>query len=335
NFVDTTVTLGAHNMAAGQAYDVKVWTSLPNGANDPDKTNDSTNKASFFTGMSGTYTVGSGGDFKSSVEAAQALSDRGMCGNVTLSYISGTYNEQFALRNIRKADPSYSLTLTSQTGVASDVVLTYPTSNTGDNYLLLVEGVDHVVIENLTLQRPGKDNLAIALDIEASNDVIIRDNIIQADSGSVASNTTGSRSGIYSEDRSTENNVVITRNTFTGNSNGIWFSGAKTFNTGLEISNNSFSVGYTAVFVENATAPQIKQNYITRFDASTTSTFYGISVFTIDGTIEISRNEVYGLMSVGYGIRLREVKSPANNKGLVVNNMVEFNGSSTVYAYSL
>ena len=336
NFVDSVVSLGAHNMSAGQAYDLKIWTSLPNGVNDPEKTNDSLVLTDIRTGMSGTYTVGTSGDFATANEAIAALAKRGMCGDVELSFLSGTYTEQLAIRGIRKADAAFSLTLTSQSANAQDVLLTYPSATTGDNFTLLIEETDKVVVKNLSIQRSGTSTLSTAIQIEGSDDVTIQDNIILADSGSSSSNTTGSRSAIYSSDVSPENNLLITSNTISGNLNGIWIAGnAVTLSGGLEISENKVAVGYTAMFIEYQEAPLVSENYITRSVVSATSTFYGISLNQVTGAFVIEKNEVIGLMSIGYGIRLRETKSALSNKGLVVNNMVQYNGSSTAYLYTL
>lgn len=336
NFVDSLVNLGTHSLISGPVYDLKVWTSLPNGVNDPEKTNDSLNVPNFETGMTGTYSVGVSGDFTTVNAAIAALKLRGMCGDVELAFLSGTFTEQVAIRGILKADDAFVLTLNSQTGNAYDVLLTYPSATTGDNFTLLIEETDKVVIKNMSIERSGTLALSTAIQIEGSNDVTISDNFILADSSGSASNTTGSRSAIFSSDISAENNLLITRNTFSGNLNGIWIAGNGIANSaGLEISENKMAVGYTAVFIENQQAPLVSENYITRSVVSVTTTFYGISLNLVNGPFVIEKNEVIGLMSIGYGIRLRESKSSLTNKGLVVNNMVQYNGSSTAYLYTL
>ncbi|TNE79217.1 MAG: DUF5011 domain-containing protein [Bacteroidetes bacterium] len=336
NSIDTLVRLAAHGFQTGQAYDLKIWTSLPNGVNDPEKTNDSITVNGFRTGLSGTFTVGNGGDFATAEEAITALQARGMCDNVTLSFLNGTYTGQFALRNISKADPAYTLTLNSQSGNAADVTLDFPTASLGNNYIMLVENMSGVVVENLGFRRLGANNQAVHIQVEGADGLTVQNNLFISDSNSTATNTTGTKSFIYSSDLSEEHNITIAQNTFSGNSNGIWFAGsAVNYATDVLVRNNSFSVGYTAVFVEYMDAPHITQNYVTRFDRLATATYYGISISNISGAFVIDRNQVVGWQSVGYGIRVRTALASVANKGLVANNMVQFNGSTTTYAYSL
>ncbi len=335
NSMDTLVLLGTHGFQSGQSYDLKVWTSQPNGVNDPEKTNDSLVVNGFQTGLSGNFTIGNGGDFASIDDAITALQARGMCGNVTLSFLTGTYNGQFALRSISKADPAYTLTLNSQSGNAADVNLNFPTANLGNNYILLVENMSGVVIENLSFTRMGTDNQAVHIQVEGTNGLSIQGNYFISDSSSTATNTTGTKSFIFSSDLSEEHNVTIANNVFSGNANGIWFAGSTVnYATNVEVRNNTVSVGYTGIFLEDMDAPKISQNYVTRVDRTATTTFFGISVNFINGAFVIDRNSVIGWQSIGYAIRLRTAKSSISNKGLVANNMAQLNGSSTTYGYS-
>ena len=337
NQMDTLINLGPHNFAGNQTYDVKVWASQPNGVNDPDKTNDSVVVNGIRTGLDGTYTVGgTGADFASLSDAVDALKDFGMCGSVELSINNGTYTEMVSISNILKGDPSYDLQINSVSGNPDDVRITSVSGSSSDNYTIAIEGMDNVTLENLTIERTGTATLGVAIYLEDADSVTIRNNKILGDSSDNSSNTTGSRSGIFSDDLGAEHNLLVENNIFSGNANGMWISGGVAEpSENLIIRNNSFSVAYTAIYTLIQASPEYRSNYITTFDHQATTSFYGLSMNEITGTPVVEGNEVIGHNSPGYGIRFRNALCDPNNKGMVVNNMVQLNGTTTAYGFSL
>jgi hypothetical protein len=89
------VTIGNVNLPVG-VHSIKVWTSSPNGINDPFTLNDTLQiTVNTCNLLSGTYTIGASGANYSSISAAvSAVSSCGIGGPVTFNILPGTYNDK-------------------------------------------------------------------------------------------------------------------------------------------------------------------------------------------------------------------------------------------------
>ncbi|HXH17465.1 MAG TPA: choice-of-anchor J domain-containing protein, partial [Chitinophagales bacterium] len=83
-----TVTIGSYTFPAGISA-LKVWSYAPNGMTDEGPAND-TVEYTLCTGLSGTYTIGGGGDFPGLLEAVSALVTCGISGAVTFNVLPGS-----------------------------------------------------------------------------------------------------------------------------------------------------------------------------------------------------------------------------------------------------
>ena len=85
--------------------------------------------------LSGTKTIGSGGDYSTFTAAVNALTSQGVSGAVTFNVLTGTYTEQITIGQISGASGTNTITFQSQTGVAANVTLQFtPTSS--NNYVV-------------------------------------------------------------------------------------------------------------------------------------------------------------------------------------------------------
>lgn len=99
NAIDT-VTLGTFNFVAGQFYQIKTWTSQPNGVPDPNNSNDTLTVIKA-PGLAGAYTIGGASpNFNNFTEAVNALTLYGVCDSVKFNVRNGTYNEQISIGQI-------------------------------------------------------------------------------------------------------------------------------------------------------------------------------------------------------------------------------------------
>ncbi len=332
--ITAQVTLGTFTATAGTTYDIKVWTSLPNNLVDTDNSNDST-QDDFKQGLAaGTYTIGGATpDFATLNDAVTELNNFGICGAVVFDIRTGTYNERFTLNEIAGASATNTITFRSETGIKTDVVISEAAaSSTANNFVILLDGADHIIIENLTIERSGTgtSSRVISLDGDIEN-VSIHDNIIRGPSNT-STNTNGSRSNIYAGSNTKTKDLVIYNNQLENNSIGVWLDiGTSNKSTGTKIYSNTITPNYGGIYVENQYYPEIYKNKVTRIDQTINVDFFGISLNIVDSAYLVSQNEVAS--NRGYGIRLRTCAGYAGKEGLVINNLVTMNyeGSSNVY----
>ena len=106
--------------------------------------------------MSGTYTVNgtsnyAGRQFATFEEATDSLESRGVSGAVIIEAVNGTYDEHFTVGPIPGSSDANRITLTSQSGDSTDVVLTYTGYSTEEeNYIIHLQGVSFLTIRGMT-----------------------------------------------------------------------------------------------------------------------------------------------------------------------------------------
>ncbi|GAB4168716.1 MAG: hypothetical protein Kow00108_01940 [Calditrichia bacterium] len=103
-----------------------------------------------YSQLSGTYTIGSGGDYTTINDAITALESSGVSGPVTFNILNGTYNEQFTINPISGASQTNTITFQSQSTNAADVEIWFEPSGSSDNYVVKINGADHINIKYLT-----------------------------------------------------------------------------------------------------------------------------------------------------------------------------------------
>ena len=114
--------------------------------------------------LSGTYTIGSGGNYASFSAAVTALTTSGVSGAVTFNVFNGTYNEQITIPAITGANSTNTITFQSNSGNPADVTL-YFTPTSGNNYVVQLNGADYVTFRDLTVSSASGSTYAIAFNI--------------------------------------------------------------------------------------------------------------------------------------------------------------------------
>jgi len=112
--------------------------------------------------LPGTINVGGAfPPFTSPATAATLLTECGLDGPVRFEIATGTYNEKVVIQNICNSNATNTVTFASASGVATDVVITSPSSGSGaDNYTVFVNDVDYIAFEALTIERTGNNTYA-------------------------------------------------------------------------------------------------------------------------------------------------------------------------------
>ena len=96
--------------------------------------------------LSGTYTIGSGADYTTIALAVSALHTNGINGPVTFNFLSGTYTEYVTLNEITGASATNTITFQAGDGNASSVIWQNTSNNYNYNYVLRLNGTDHVCL---------------------------------------------------------------------------------------------------------------------------------------------------------------------------------------------
>jgi hypothetical protein len=120
-----TITLGIVTHTVQEEYVIKAWISALGTLQDEFSEDDTVQIFGFICPSlySGNYTVGTSGYFTSIKEALDKLQFCGVTGNVVLELLSGIYLEDVYLTKISSYMGNHTLTLTSQTGKSSDVII--------------------------------------------------------------------------------------------------------------------------------------------------------------------------------------------------------------------
>ncbi|MEA1898623.1 MAG: FG-GAP-like repeat-containing protein, partial [Bacteroidota bacterium] len=273
------------------------------------------------TALSGTYTIGSGGNYPTISSAFEDALLKGVSTGITFHLLNGTYNEQVAIRSIPGAGIDKRITLASQTGNPEDAIISYSSDDYYANWVMQLHGADFITIQNLTVKAEGS-SYARVIDLwQGADSVEIRGNVLE---GIIQSGNNANYAVIYSGDsdyrnRRIEENI-LRRGTF-----GVFMRRDQNnyqYATGAEILNNTITEnGYTGIHLQFYNAPFITGNDI-EAPAS------GIKALSCSNDLVINKN----IIKVDYdmGIQLSTCYGTNDKKGLVSNNFIHIGGNSGV-----
>lgn len=274
------VTLGTFPFVANTLHRFKAWTSMPNSVADTILVNDSTAKIFRTPALSGSFTVGTTGDFVSITEAISVLNSVGISGPTTFQLIDTLYNaakgEVFPLTFANVTGNSATNTITFKPAFGNNAVIAHNTGNiinfSGSRNIIL-DGRDSsnnnnrnlsVVNTSLTgtlvaLQNDAIGNTIRNLNLRSANtattagsiNILASTGFVGNDSNRIVNNyfgrsTTGNYAvGVFAQGTSAivqNNNNTISGNEFNSFSfNGIQVNATNTGNGSFwNISNNSF-----------------------------------------------------------------------------------------------
>jgi len=152
---ETQLTLATMNFQSGVPYTITAWTTMPNGVQDTINNNDS---ASVVTqaAISGTFTIGGATpDYATFADAVNDLTAFGLCGPVVFNVRPGTYNEQLELDDVAGASAVNTITFQSETGVNTDVDLTFGATGTAANYVISMGSAKWYRFKDMTITATG------------------------------------------------------------------------------------------------------------------------------------------------------------------------------------
>lgn len=269
--------------------------------------------------MGGTYTIGgSNPDFTSFTEAVDSLSANGISGPIVFEVRSDTFHEQVVIPEIVGASATNTITFRSESGDSTDVVLSYASTLSYQNYVLKLDGCDYARFENMTFHPVGATySRGVQLANRANNNVFEHCQFVgQVVSGS---NSNASLVMVGTSSQLSEFNQ-FSHNRFENGSYGIWASGYSTSlrASGWQIDNNQFALpSYRGIHLQSMDSVQILANQI----HITQNIGEGIYLLDCRSPVQIAKNQI--LVPNGDGLIINGIRPLSSTQITIANNFIE------------
>ena len=280
--------------------------------------------------LSGVYTIGKneGSDFSSVSEAISAAQCGGVAGPVTFRLESGNYNERVVMSSIPGASAFNNITIESKTGINTDAVISYATSDA----TFVINGANYVNFENISINhRAATYGNAVRVDGKASS---IHFHGVVFDGVDVA--RTGANSAtIYFVSNAPKTDISFDNCEINNGSMGIVKGGvnANMQDTKTSITGTLFFNQFEAALaLSNENAPAINNNVISSL--SNFSNYKGISLSNLSGPSVINTN-VITMASGSTGIEMHDCVAQPTQLGQVTGNSIAVGGKDEANGIAL
>ncbi len=276
---DTLLLLGNVNFVSTNTYNLKFWTSLPNGSTDLNNQNDTLYISNKKTGLRGVYTIGGvGANYPNLTAAAAALNTQGVCGNVTFNVnpAAGPYNEQVAFEAIRGTSDTSKIVFNG-----NGSLITFNATSIGARHIIKLRGTDYLTIDSFRIEMGASSTYAFPIHVlSGSNHNTFKRNTIR----SVETQTSSNYCGVV----------------FSGSESSPTTAGADmSFNV---IENNRIFGGYyTMMLYGSSVNPASVKGNVIRNNKITDSYYYSIYTLGCDSTT-ISGNDISRPNRTSYGL---------------------------------
>ncbi len=284
------------------------------------------------TPLSGTFTIGSGGDYADFNAASSDLLLKGISAPVTFNVLNGNYNEQVVFHETPGASVTNTITIQSLSGNAADVLMWHFAAAAGDNYIMLIRGADYMRVRNMTFMTNNVAPVSYGRVFYmwgGMEDLIIEGNVLN---GSPTTSSSTNLALIYGIDMLSSPRI-FRNNTFNDGGYSIHFYGLSNsvLASGTEVTGNTLTNVAYGMNIGNQMDLLVSGNTIQATQA------YGLYVIYGDGAMEITKNKIS--TGSGYGLYLYVCDGgvpPTGTYGLVSNNFITSNANNTygIYLYS-
>lgn len=322
-----TVTAGTFNFAAGVVYQLKSWTTSPNGVTDTVNWNDTLVKPNLLAGLDGIYTIGGvAPDFSTFADAISALTIGGVVDTVEFHVRAGTYDEQVSLGPYPGASSAKPVLFTSEDGDSSKVVLQF-NANSSNNYVVRMLGVSYLTWADMTI-RSNNTYYARCFEIGGeAHHIAIRNNRIHA------ANTNGGISDLVYSGSTKEHYLTIRNNRFISGRSAIYLSGAGSNYSDTEagniITDNILSgQRYNGIQLQYQKGAVISRNVISSAGINYGS-YTGIQIYFAHDSVQVHANNIQDPSTGGsfIGVYFYEVDRSTSFYPSIVNNFISSNQS--------
>ena len=265
--------------------------------------------------LSGIYTVGTGGDYKTMQSAAHDVVSNGISGPVTFNLLSQTFEEQIVFYDkINGADSMNRVTFKSISDDAADAVITYDPTNFYENYVILVDSTSHLEFKNITFSTTSSGDYARIIHVTNSEGgILFKNNIFN---GTQNATSIVNQEILYiGNTNGNMENVLIVDNEFTYGYTAINVNSLATSN--LQIRDNIFNNSVSGISITNALSPLIESNIYNNIENKSIQLWY------CSDSVIIKNNQI---ISPGHntstGIYVNDFQGNSSVRGIIFNNFI-------------
>ena len=268
-----------------------------------------------FAQLSGTYTIGSGGAYPTISSAITDLNTNGISGPVVFNILNGIYNEQLVIGPISGTNNTNTVTFQSESLNSGSVEISY-NSPGGSNYILKIDGANHLVFNELTFRALNSLSGRVIFSDNPKGNLTFTENVFDGGSASSSGYLVELEANISDESL---DNIIFSNNLFTSNASGLMlkgFSGSKSPN--LQVFENLLLTEFRGMFISNFNAPFINLNTIINNGSE-----YAMYFNSITNNLVITHNKMMSTDNSSIGIVLSNINATNLNSALVANNMIQ------------
>jgi hypothetical protein len=308
-------------------YSIKVWIDNLNGLTDANTADDTVSTTGYVCSspFNGTYEIGqNNADFKTIEEFVDKLSFCGANGDIILEMQPGTYTQKIILYNLTPLLSGYSLTLTSTTHHAEEVIIKQNVSGTGITLTLC----KNIIIKDITVD-VTQGGYGIQMNANCTN-IVIRDCRLLA-------NPTGTSGYLIYSLQMALDSIFIIHNFIDGGHTGVYIYGPTVGNKNFIIDSNTIQNSYEyGMRLRYNNYISVSHNTILSRSSNVISTIYWYGIFKGDGGYvkKMEGNSIRQLNPLItnasiYGISFNSQRSDTS---LVANNeIILINGGTGMY----
>ncbi|MCB9045189.1 MAG: right-handed parallel beta-helix repeat-containing protein [Chitinophagales bacterium] len=325
---EAIITLGP--VTFGKAgVNIKAWTYLPNGVQDPIPGDDTLDQ-DYFAALSGTYTVGgTTPDFPTVVAAVGALNQYGTCGDVIFDVRPGVYTGQVVLKNaVSASNTTDHVTFQSVNGDPSTTQVSYSAAGTGDLPTVTMDGASNFTFRNMGIVA-ANSNYGTGVEFlnKASNDSFVGCRII------VGTATSSYLRCVWNSGQANCNYNTFKDCSLEGGYYGIyWYTTSSPYSKGLTIDGCTMNPYYYGTYIYYSNELTARNNTITARQPGTS--YYGLMAYMYNPNNSGKTSEIYGNKIVGfygYSMYLYYVDGTTSKRSKVMNNAVLTASNTTCY----
>lgn len=312
------------------AYNIKVWTSSPNGASDPTPENDTLNSINQYPALNGEYTIGgTSPNFATFTLAVEALKKGGIIDSVLFKVRNGTYTEQIEIPNIVGATHKNSVIFQSENKDSSKVILQFGSSSYSTNYVVSLNGASGITFRKMTLQNTGSSYRRVVYIYNGSKYPTFANNVFQNFDSTSSSDYT---SLVYIYQNQGED-VSFIQNIFNRGAYGLYIYGnSSVYEKNVIIKGNVFKKqGYSTMFLYYIQKLTMAENNI---NADGNNIYYGALIQYIRGNSYVNNNKIQvSGNNAQYGLFLYNfTSSPTTDSLYIYNNFISMSGPNDGYS---
>jgi parallel beta-helix repeat protein len=302
---------------------VDVWLTMPGDEYTQDDTI-SYNKFTCVAPISGTKTIGDGGDYATIAIALDALQTCGIDAPVILALLDGEYRETVNFSKVSGLSATNTITLTSHSGDRDKVILR-PSTNVG----IILGDMENLIIRDITIESKVQNTTLIQFVYSCTNIVI--DNCVIL--GAPSNTSAATYSPIYkANETGILENIRITNNIIEGDVSAISLHAgiSSAWGTNITIDSNIISTtrhsSGIGVTLNNVDLLRFSYNTILSPVLASSYSWTGISLSSISGIVnanKIMQRSGIGDIATFRGISLNNISTnDTTNLSVISNNEI-------------